>query len=129
MPFKSDVFVDASLMLVDMYGTMTLEERYESLAQALFAIHKQDVRHLVVDLSMMSAQNNEIEELIFAEELARHARLLDRAKQTIIHSTAFNGTIIPAKYMIREGIEIDEFDLKRDKPGITRPQGIPKFDI
>ena len=123
MPFQSDIIKHASLVMTDVYGIMTMDDRYDVLDRLLFAINKCDVRHVLMDLSMMSAENNALEELIFAEEMARHKDVFKRARQTVIHPMEFRGTIIPAKYMIRECIRVAEFELAKEssnRSGIAR---------
>lgn len=41
------------------FGVLTLDERMESFERGLFAVRKYDIRHLIADMSIMTASNDD----------------------------------------------------------------------
>ncbi len=116
MPIKHEVFPDLCLVLTDVYGIVTMADRSAGLKQLLIIIKTHGINHVVMDLSMMSTDNNPADVMIFADEIIRHRSILARARFTVIHSDAFVSPQITARLLARAGVRVEEFNFQTTCP-------------
>lgn len=118
MGYQVEAIDREKLLLVDLYGLVPIEERMSMLDELLFHVREQRPKRCILDLSLMSEANRELDELVFADIVAGHAFWLRRVHFTLIHSDVFEPTIILAAFRRREGLKVSEFRLR--DPEITK---------
>ncbi len=112
MGYQVELIDRERLLLVDLHGLVSIHDRMAMLDEVLFHVREHHPRLCILDLSMMSQANREIEELVFADLVAGHAFWLRSLRFAIIHAADFTPTIILAAFMRREGLRVSEFHLR-----------------
>ncbi len=109
-----------SRVYLDQVGVQSLDEGMELIERLAALLRRHDPRECIVDLSQAPQTNGGDDVLIYAEALARKAFLMQNLRMTVIHPVHFGVTVVPARFLEREGVHLEEFRLTDQVLNFTR---------
>ncbi len=118
MPYKIKVDERQSVVSVSLYGNTSFEERVAMLDEKLFVLEHYDIRHALCDFSGIVETSDGLDDLYFAELVARH-KAKAHHRSTVILGEVFPETLAALAFM--EKIEAPIEVYQRRGPVVLMP--------
>ena len=101
----------ANTLYVDLFGEVTFQERITAHDKMLFQVVRHDFRSIIIDLSQMTSENSERDEIYFIDYLMHSPYVFRQQHLTVIHSDVHAATRYTTAALRGIGLTIRDVEL------------------